>query len=398
MSHVFLAFLRTADMREDRGSVSVIFAMGLIVILGAAGLAIDYTRSERLKSQMQVALDAAVLAGAVAETGDETQAAQRRMTAAGLAGVVATFAVSASGEVTGQADARLPTSLLAVMGLRSVRISASSSAIRNGGGRVCVLVLDPAAPQALLINGGADISAPDCEVHVRSTSNPAAVFNAGTTIDSARLCVAGSGVIDNGGVHPGLELGCAAVSDPYAGTLPDPASATCDYNMMNYNGGTVALTPGVYCGGINFNAAPDVTFAPGVYVIRGGNWNVDGGTWSGNGVVFFFADMSIIQFNSAVSASLTAPASGPYEGVAMFETAGLARSPFVLNNSQNFDIEGLIYLPSRDTIFNSGSSLTDKNFTLVVNTLILNQTTWNLEASQLASASGGAKGTSRLTR
>jgi hypothetical protein len=58
----------------------------------------------------------------------------------------------------------------------------------------------------------------------------------------------------------------------------------------------------------------------------------------------------------------------------------------------------LIYLASRDTIFNSGSSMTDKNFTLVVNTLILNQTTWNLEASQLASASGGAKGTSRLTR
>lgn len=132
---------------------------------------------------------------------------------------------------------------------------------------------------------------------------------------------------------------------------------------------------------------------------RGGNWNVNGGTWSGNGVVFYFADTSIIQFNSAVSASLTAPTSGPYEGVAMFETAGLARTPFVLDDSQNFEMEGLIYLPSRDTIFNANSSLTDKAFTLVVNTLILNQTAWSLEASALASAgSGGGTGTSRLTR
>jgi Flp pilus assembly protein TadG len=388
-----------ACVRDQRGSVSVIFAMGLIVILGAAGLAIDYSRGERLKSQMQNSLDAAVLAGAVADAGREIETAQRRLQAAGLPGVTASFSVAPSGEVSGQATARLPTSLLAAMGLHSLRVTTSSSAVRNAAGRVCVLVLDPSASQALIVNNGADISAPGCEMHVRSTASPAAVFNAGTNIDSLKLCIASSNVIDNGGTHPGLELGCAAANDPYAGTLPDPASATCDYNMLNYTGGTVSLNPGVYCGGINFNAAPDVTFAPGVYVIRGGNWNVNGGTWSGNGVVFYFADTSIIQFNSAVSATLTAPASGPYEGVAMFEKAGLSRSPFVLDDSQNFEIEGLIYLPSRDTIFNAASSLTDKAFTLVVNTLILNQTAWSLEASALASAaSAGGTGTSRLTR
>lgn len=385
-------------MREDRGSVSVIFAMGLIVILGAAGLAIDYSRSEQLKSQVQMALDAAVLAGAVAEQGYETDVARKRLAAAGITGVTASFTVAPSGEVVGQAKANLPTSLLAALGQRTLRISATSSAIRNGGGRVCVLVLDPSTPQALIVNNGADVTAPDCEIHVSSTANPAAVFNAGTTIDTQRLCVSGTSVLDNGGSHPGLELGCTPAGDPYAGLLPDPSSAICDYSALNFTGGSVNLTPGVYCGGINFNAAPNVTFAPGVYVIRGGSWLVDGGTWAGNGVVFFFADTSIIQFNSAVAASLTAPPSGPYEGVAMFEAAGLARSPFVLNDAKSFELEGLIYLPSRDMIFNANASLTDKAFTLVVNTLILNQTAWNLEAGQLASASGGATGTSRLTR
>lgn len=382
---------------QEAGGVSVLFAMALVVILGAAGLAIDYSRSERLKSKIQIALDAAVLAAARADQGQEIDMAQRRMAGAALPGVTATFTLAASGEVSGQANTRLGTTLMSLLGQRAVAIAATSSAIREGTSRVCALVLDPAASQALLINGGADIDAPNCEFHVQSTANPAAVFNAGTTLNTARLCLAGTSIIDNGGVHPNLQTGCATAQDSYAGAFPEPSSAVCDYNALNYNGGTVNLTAGVYCGGINFNAAPDVTFAPGIYVIKGGNWNVNGGTWMGNGVVFFFADASIIQFNSGVHATLTSPASGPYEGVAMFEKEGLARSPFVLDDSQAFDMDGLIYLPSRDTIFNSASSLTNKKMTLVVNTLILNQTTWALESGDLALASAGAGG-SRLTR
>lgn len=384
------------------GSVSVLFAALAVVLLGAAGLAIDFGRSESAKSAMQVSLDSAVLAGAVAEPGEEIATAERhfavQMENAGLSGFAASFALAPSGEVTGRAGANLTASLAQLLGFRTVALEVVSSATRNKTNRVCALVLDPAAPQALLVNNGADIDAPDCEFHVRSTANPAAVFNAGTSLTTARLCIAGASVLDNGGNHPGMQTSCAAAPDPYAGALPEPSSASCDYFASNHNGGTVNLTPGVYCGGINFNAAPDVTFAPGLYVISGGNWNVNGGTWTGNGVVFYFADSSIIQFNNGVDAALSAPASGAYEGVAMFEKGGLARSPFVLDDSQGFDIEGLIYLPSRDTIFNASSSLANKKMTLVVNTLILNQTTWLLESGNGGFASSGTPGTSRLTQ
>lgn len=383
---------------DRRGAVSVIFAMALVVILGAAGLAIDYARCERTKSEMQLALDAAVLAGAVAVKGEETSTAQRRFSASDIDGVKATFSVTGTGEVTGQARAHIKNSLLQVLGLRQTHVAVSSTAVRNSSSRVCILVLNPVAAQALLVNGGANVTAPDCEIDVHSTGNPAAVFNAGTALNVARTCIAGGSILDNGGAHPGLEVSCVAASDPFAGTLPDPASATCDFTSLNFNGGTAALTPGVYCGGINFNAAPDITLAPGVYVIKGGNWNVNGGTWTGNGVVFYFADSSIIQFNSAVNAVLSPPASGPYEGVAMFEAGGLAQSPFVLDDSKGFKIEGLIYLPSRNATFNSGSALSNKKFTLVVNTLILDQTAWDLEPGDLSFSSAAASGTSRLTQ
>lgn len=82
-------------------------------------------------------------------------------------------------------------SLMQLLGISEFRVEVSSSAVRLGAARVCVLVLDASATQALLVNGGANVSAPDCEVHVRSTANPAAIFNAGTTLDTSRLCIAG---------------------------------------------------------------------------------------------------------------------------------------------------------------------------------------------------------------
>lgn len=90
--------------RDERGVVSVIFAMALIVILGAAGMAIDYSRSEHVKSELQTLVDAAVLAGAVAEPGQETAVAERYLAAAGLPGLKPSFGISASGEVTGHVE------------------------------------------------------------------------------------------------------------------------------------------------------------------------------------------------------------------------------------------------------------------------------------------------------
>jgi hypothetical protein len=58
----------------------------------------------------------------------------------------------------------------------------------------------------------------------------------------------------------------------------------------------------------------------------------------------------------------------------MYEKEGLSRSQFVLNDSRGFEADGLIYLPSRNTTFNSASNLSSRNFTLVVNTLILDDT------------------------
>lgn len=389
---------------SDDGGIAAPFAVVLTVLAVCMGLGLDYGRGQLLQSRLQNALDAAVLAGARAGETQEFTIAQATFTAnlkaKDATGVTTTFTVTGSGQLAGSAEANLKTTFLTVIGMQSMRRTVTSSAAlgaSTGGTSVCVLLRDTTASQALLVNGGATINGAGCEIHVKSTGSQAAVFNAGTALNVASTCIASSSVLDNGGAHPNLKKSCTTAADPFAGALPGPGSTACTATSLNYNGGTVHLTPGVYCGGINFNSAPNVDFAPGLYVVRGGDWNVDGGTWTGNGVTFYFADSSRIQFNHAVSATLSAPASGTYDGILMYEADGLAESPFVLDDSKGFEATGLIYLPSRNMTFNGGSSLTNREMTLVANTLILDQTIWSLQPASRKITVGSGAGTARLT-
>lgn len=379
---------------NDDGATAILFALMAAVLFGMAGLALDYNRGTHLKTEMQAALDAAVIAAMQAEPEDRAARAaeyfKANLNASSALSIALNFTEPAANQLKGVATTKINTTLARVFSVNTLDVSTQATAAADSSGKVCILVLDAAAPQALLVNNGAQISAPNCEIHVKSKAAPAAVFNAGTSIDSLRLCISGSNVIDNGGSHPNTQTSCTTADDPYVGRYPDPSSASCDVTNMNYNGGAVTLNPGVYCGWTNFNAAPTVTFQPGVYVIKGGGWNVNGGTWTGNGVTFFFADQSKIQFNSGVAATISAPTAGPYKDVVIFEAGGLVPSPFVLDDSIGMNLTGLIYLPSRDTTFNAASNLFSKDTTLVVKTLILDQTNWSLDST--STEIGGSSG------
>ncbi len=118
---------------------------------------------------------------------------------------------------------------------------------------------------------------------------------------------------------------------------------------------------------------------------------MDGGTWTGTGVTFYFADQSMIQFNSGAAINIKAPTSGQYKDLVMFEKSGLAVSQLPFNNAPNFTLDGIIYLPSRVVYFNRGSRLTG-DVTVVVDQLILDQTQWNISpADDAILASGGIK-------
>lgn len=375
----------------------MITALAAVPLAAVVGVGVDATRAYNLQADMQAALDEAVIAGAKDAGTTWTSTASAVMTAVmtghGQTNLSSNFQKVGSDHYNGTATAKMDTAFARLVGFTSMDINVEATAVRKEGQAAagpCVLLMNTSASQALLVNSGAKVTAPNCEVHVKSKANPAAIFNSGSTLTTAKICIAGSTIIDNGGTHLNLNKSCAAADDPYTSTWPTPSSSSCTYSNGNYNGGSVALSPGTYCGWFNFNSSPTVKLNPGTYVIKNGGWNVNGGTWTGEGITFYFADTSKIQFNSAVKTTLSAPTSGTYKDLLFGEPAGLSQSQFVFNTANGHNLKGVMHLPSRQVTFNAGADVTADQLTMIFDTLILNNMTWTFGPYGSGSSSGSA--------
>lgn len=386
--------------RSSHANVAVLSSFALIPIIVAIGGTLDYARANVVRGALQNAIDAAVLAGAA---GDNSQSEAAIVFAAQIADIegdigTPTFSVNDDGQFVGKIDATVKNYFLPVIGISQFAVSAGAvAAPSEGSNKVCLLVTDPRSSNALIVNNNVTLTAPDCEIDVLSTGTNAAYINSGGTMSVANLCIASNSATINGTKPENLTLGCTTASDPFAGTLPTPTVGNCDYSWGNYSGGTVTLSPGVYCG-LNFYNSPKVTFRPGLYIIKGGNWNFSSGTFSGAGVTFYFADSSTWQVNKGVSMTFSAPTSGTYSGILMYEPSGLSNS--YANINANHAWSGLIYLPSRIATFTYGSSVEAEELTMVFYRLTIETLNWNISSAgkSISSASSSAKGGAYLIR
>jgi Flp pilus assembly protein TadG len=394
-------FIRSLG-RDRRGNVGLMFALVAIPLTLTVGVGIDYGLAASIRTKMQAALDAAVLAGArAASTSTQSAAitlAQNIFTANTpyYGAATTSFTFNGSGVLTGTANYSVAKFFGAFSGSTTVNVGVVSEA-SGGGSPVCILLLSTTVSPTLLVNNGANVNGANCELDSASTGNPADTFNNTSNVTMTKLCLAGTTILNNGGTHPNLTTGCTTASNPYVGKMPTATSGACMFGSAygeNYTGGTVNLTPGTYCGSYNFNSAPTVNLAAGLYIIQGGSWNVNGGTWTGTGVTFYFADSSNIQFNSGMDMTLTAPTTGAYAGILFYEKDGLTLSPFIFNNSVQETLSGFFYLPSRNITWNSTSTVTSPKLSVIANTMTLNTMNWTLTANTQWPITNGGSGAS----
>jgi Flp pilus assembly protein TadG len=383
--------------------------------MGAIGTAIDFAKVSDVKSQMQNALDAAVLAGVTQASADQVSTAGKvfggDFSKKFAGSSTPSFTQNADGSLSGTATTSVSMSFLPAVSL-TVNSTATpgTQATVSPAASVCILLVDQLDSQALLVNSGAKITAPSCDIHVASTQNPAAMFN--TTLGVNTICIKGSTIVKNGGANPPAVTSCSTISDPFAGKLPTVSTNSCSSipsanNNLNYNSGSsaavlsagvygginfnntsVTLNPGVFCGSINFNGVTNgtVTLNPGLYEIHG-TWSVNSGwTVNGSGVTFYLVDQNaMIHFNGTTSATLSAPTTGTYANILMYEPGGLTTSSATIDTS-TLNMTGLIYLPSRKLTANSTSNLSSTGLTMVLSTLTLNTTNWTMGPSAASKA------------
>lgn len=387
--------------RQDRsGNFGMISALLLPLLLVSAGGAVDLASALSTRTKMQEQLDAAMLAAAQKPTKSEQDAEARRFLQLGTR-TSFELTVNANGSLTGDYGKVVDNDFLGIIGLYtfspSVTTTVATIAKQTTGGNGCIYALGN-VNQAVLINSGANVQSKKCEVHVHSTSNPAFIMNAGASIKTAKFCVKGKNYIQNGGTLANLKPGCAAEPDPYAGALKEPAVPSNCTTSGPKDGQNITLDPGKHCG-TTFNGSPTITFKPGLHIISGRMIINSGATVIANGVTFYFPDVgSEIRANGELKFTATAPTSGTYKGILMFEKTSDAnnnanKQQYVFNGSKGEFLKGVIHLPNRDVTYNSTTNQTN-TITLVVNTIIMNSANWNIEPF---SGGGGTTTTSGLS-
>jgi Flp pilus assembly protein TadG len=402
----------TEFRRAKSGNVAILFGLSTLPLILLLGAAVDYQRATSAKSRLQSAVDTGAIAAAngsaLTQTARQVLASNAALVNLGpMASQInpTVTETETSGHYQVAAQANVPTAFMQIARVTSIPISATAVASNTGAGasstNVCILALSTTYSPGLLANSSVNINAPNCEIDVASTGNPAATFNSGDVFNVSKLCVAGANILNNAGSISALQTGCTVATDPFSGKLPAVTVGSCTVSNQNYSG-TVPLSPGVYCGNFNFNGSSGtLNLSPGLYIFSGTTWNLNSGwTVNGTGVTIYFADQwSYIQFNSGVQAYLSAPTSGTYANILMFERGGLPTSSFTVNGGAGHNLSGLVYLPSRNITFNSMSNVTAEALTIVVNSVILDTLNWTITSSPWTiPPAGSGKSSARLIR
>jgi Flp pilus assembly protein TadG len=146
-----VAQLQSRFCRDESGTTAVIFGLMFSVILLAAGMALDYSRSTAEQARMQWALDSSVLAassklGAPDQDVAGTAVAKKFMTANMRPGSKATIdsvTFSATdGSVSANANSAVPMTIMEIFGYDKFDVKAHSSVVRGNATIEVAMVLD----------------------------------------------------------------------------------------------------------------------------------------------------------------------------------------------------------------------------------------------------------------
>src|SRR5215204_5581388 len=319
----------------DQGNVGMVFALSLLPVVGMAGGALDYTRATTTRQKLQAATDMAALGAATANSvssdAQRIALAQSLFKANDTSGAMVSASV-AGDKVTVVADARVKTTLMSVMQVSEIALSGAST-----------------------FSGSADFRAVGCSVHSNSRSPSSRSISGSGSVTAAGFCSAG-GVSTSKAITPEPRLNCRQIDDPFQ-SLPAPVTTGCTYpNLVQVQpNDQKTLAPGIYCGGLTIKG--EATLQAGVYVIKGALTINSQAAVSGSGVTFYLTGSGAgFSINGGGAVTLTAPTSGVYGGVLVFQDR-LANvgATNTLNGGASTKLVGAIYTAAQELSVNGGS-------------------------------------------
>jgi hypothetical protein len=366
-------------MRGERGFVLISVTALLIGLTAFLGLAFDIGELQWTRRRLQVAADSAadagtreILAGSSLSTAVSAAKADAVLNGFtdGSAGVTVTinnpptsgYDTTNSSAVEAIVSQNVPVYFLAIFGKSTAPVHARAVS-KAGPSTDCVYILSPSASKALSISGAVNINL-SCGAIVNSTDS-AGMSVSGAVNFTGQAAVVG-GYSSSGAVQwsPGPpQTGADAQSDPLS-YIPPPAFGGCNFTNYKASGSySITVNPGVYCNGMSFSGAGNITFSAGTYILLGGGLSISGAVnMTGTGVTFYNTQGSgysygPISISGASNSTLTAPTTGPLAGMLFFQDRTIA-SPAAsgITGSSNDNFVGALYFPTSALTYSGASA------------------------------------------
>ncbi len=370
------------------GNIALTTALAAIPMIAAAGLAIDFGRSDRAETELQQVADGASLyaAGAQDVTGTSNTRAEKRkalaisylntkiaqLTDMEIVGAPAVKAGADTVEVA--VNARVKGSFINALnaygngsGGNNIDIGVRSAAKFGADAYSCMLALNSTASQSLGFSGNATLLGVNCRVQSNSNHAVAMSLQGASSLSASEICAVG-GV--SGSKFTPTPSTCPAKSDPYAGLVMPSASASCAsaFTNVTVKNATRNLTPGTYCGGIAVQTGGTANLVPGLYIIKDGMLSA-GSNSIINGpsgvTIYLTGSASKIDIASGATVTITAPNSVtadsttmPYRSIAVFQdrTTGIGNVNQI-SSKGGVNITGAFYTPKQTLSITANGSM-----------------------------------------
>jgi hypothetical protein len=347
-------------------------ALSLAIVIGIVAITLDGGRMLDERRRVQAAADAAALAAGAdlyanywtnhgrdpqhtAKTAAENAAAANGIPASAATVNIPPLKGTFAGQV-GYVEVSIQSELEATFGriFTSQDLGVAGRSVARGEPmKIGLILLRPNGADAFL-NKALAFTVVNTPLIVNS-SDPAAYHQPtfGVTV-AGRYDITGGYSNPAGALMLGrIRTGVRPTPDPLA-FLPIPSTAGVPIQKaapltVNSLLPTV-LQPGIYQGGIHITGLSIVVMQPGVYIIQGGGFQVDGAaTVTGAGVMIYNTTSATyatgpISVTSSGRVALSAPLSGMYQGINFFQDRTL-NTPLSMSGVGLAAITGVVYAP-----------------------------------------------------
>jgi Putative Flp pilus-assembly TadE/G-like len=369
---------------REKGSILLLGAVTIFVVLAFAGLALDASYMYFHKRAMQTAADAGAYAGALELLRGNTGITAAAKTDTALNGftdgsdnvTVTVNSPPANGSKSGNANFveviishPQPTWFMRALSFDSITVKARAVAGLGTTGNGCVYALNQDTSNqnnGFFVNGTTNSNF-SCGVF--SNSNFRAVGGACVVTPTVSYAGSYTNADTSGNCGPaGIGQGVPIV-DPLANKYSIPSYSSCTANNYRVNNGTTVHIPaGTYCGGITISGSvQNVIFDAGQFILVGGGLSVNGSVAvSGSGVTFFNTypgaqsnKYGSISIAGSGTVNLSAPTTGTYNALLFYQDPRVSWSASdgsTIAGAANSVYDGIIYFPTTDLTYAGNSS------------------------------------------